>query len=319
MKMDSYGVKVNEKFKQDSIAELEKNLKTKGENILPSDWENHLTLDYWKNWREKIKSFQYVDEVVLYGKFFEEIKTWIANECVYSYQHSYNIVKKIEEELANVTIDIDKMDYGDDGWKIFPKDPLELILVRHKRNDLYSTLDYKWLPNWENHLTLDYWKNWREKIMAFKNIKELYLYTTRLRALQNFIVNKVKNQSYANWNQKRDITNITIFEEEQRLVKVESEEKWKKDVANAFPNTKLRELSIEEILNDSWFRKQLGFDEQTQNKNTQGSLDSNQSSRDHEGLIISEIIIFSILLVIVIVIFKRVLRKKDSFERSVTP
>lgn len=245
------------KFKQNSILELEKELRTRGENNLPSNWENNLTLDYWKNWREKIKSFHYMDEVHLYESIFKEIKTWIANVCANPHKYNSNTIKKVEEELSRIPIITNNV--GDDWWTFLPKDPQELIMIRNKRSVLHGFICCEsWnIPNWENYLTLDYWKNYQKKIMDFKNIKELYLYGNRLSALRNFIENKVKDCSYANWNQERNISNITIAEEEARLAEIESEEDWKKDVANAFPNTILKELSTEEMMNDPWFNKEI--------------------------------------------------------------
>ena len=249
--------KIDKKFKQDSILELEKELRTRGENNLPSNWENHLTLDYWKNWREKINSFHYMDEVHLFEHIFKEIKTWIANVCANPHKYNSNTIKKVEEELSRIPIVTNNV--GGDWWTFLPKDPQELIMIRNKRSALHGFVCCEsWnIPNWENYLTLDYWKNYQKKIMDFKNIKELHLYDYRLSALRNFIENKVKGCSYANWNQERNISNITIAEEEARLAEIESEEVWKKDVANAFPNTILKELSVEEMKNDPWFDNEI--------------------------------------------------------------
>jgi len=257
--MSNYNFKIDEKFKQNSILELEKELRTRGENNLPSNWENYLTLDYWKNWREKIKSFHYMDEVHLYERIFKEIRTWIADVCANPHKYNSNVIKEVEQELSRIPIITNNV--GGDRWTFLPQDPQELIMIRNKRSTLHGFIHYEsWnIPNWENYLTLDYWKNYQKKIMDFKNIKELHLYGDRLSALRNFIENKVKGCSYANWNQERNISNITIAEEEARLAEIESEEDWKKDVANAFPNTILKELSFEEMKNDPWFREQLGL------------------------------------------------------------
>jgi len=287
--MSDYNFKIDKKFKQNSILELEKELRTRGENNLPSNWENHLTLDYWKNWREKIKSFHYMDEVRLYESIFKEIKTWIADVCANPHKYNSNTIKKVEEELSRIPIITNNV--GGDWWTFLPKDPQELIMIRNKRSVLHGFIRCEsWnIPNWENHLTLDYWKNYQKKIMDFKNIKELYLYDNRLRALRNFIENKVKGCSYANWNQERNISNITIAEEEARLAEIESEENWKKDVANAFPNTILKELSFEEMKNDPWFSKQLGLDNQEEKpvkKDNEGNTDYQTWTRNQ---LISEI------------------------------
>jgi len=123
--------------------------------------------------------------------------------------------------------------------------------------------------HWETYLSSsEYWKNWRGKINSFQTQKEVHFYTDRLRAFIEFVEKytcKDKNNycgtDFGDGLQQWDpeTTPKLIEQELKRLENISEEEfnktdKWRKN------GPVFKELSIEEMKNDPWFSKQLGFD-----------------------------------------------------------
>lgn len=120
-----------------------------------------------------------------------------------------------------------------------------------KRDEICYFHDYEWFPNWENFLTSDYWKDWRNKIPLFQSEEELIFYFRRLNQIAELI-----------WRSKKygvkegENADLLIKKEEVRLQNI-SQEDWKKEYKTL--NVEFKELSAKEMLNDPWFSKQLGF------------------------------------------------------------
>ena len=99
--------------------------------------------------------------------------------------------------------------------------------------------NYKWLSNWEEFLTSDYWKSWQTKIPVFQTEKELNFYTQRLGEIADLIhrCKKYGVEESAN-------ADLLIKKEEIRLQNI-SHEDWKKEYK--FSDVELKEMSVGEI------------------------------------------------------------------------
>lgn len=124
-------------------------------------------------------------------------------------------------------------------------------------------------PEWENFLTLDYWKDWRNKISSFQTEKELGFYTDRLSDI-SYAIRRWKKDGYESpvmlfqYHYSREKHEAMsgmdpeemIEQEELRLQNI-SWEDWQNEYKFSSKYLKINELSAEEMLNDSWFNEQI--------------------------------------------------------------
>lgn len=142
--------------------------------------------------------------------------------------------------------------------------------------------------HWEDWLSSSpYFKNWREKINSFQTEKEINFYTSRLRAFMEFIQEHTRKDICFVENAKLwdPLTTPQLIEQElKRLENISEEEfnktdKWKKSVG-------FKELSIEEMKNDPWFSKQLGFgsEDKKEKENKENSVkEVNNNNIDYKN------------------------------------
>jgi len=191
-----------------------------------------------------------------------------------------------------------------------------------KKDNIAFFSDYEWFFEWENFLTLDYWKDWRNKILAFQTEEEIDFYTQRLDGIayaiwksKKYGVREAKELfKYHYFYEKhgmmegRDHESM-IKEEESRLQNI-SHEDWKKEYRFSYAHLDLKEMSTEEINQNfgkkikdkigkrlDWTKEQL-----TEEKM---SLDSN----NNPSPIVSGIMI--IVLLASLVVYKKIKKKKE--------
>jgi hypothetical protein len=127
----------------------------------------------------------------------------------------------------------------------------------------------KIFPEWENFLTLDYWKDWRNKISNFQTERELVFYASRLGQITSAIYEWKKEgrnnpRGLFRYHYSREIHDVMwgmdpdemIKQEELRLQNI-SQVDWRKQYKWAFSRPGINKLSIEEMLDDSWFSEQI--------------------------------------------------------------
>lgn len=95
---------------------------------------------------------------------------------------------------------------------------------------------------WKKYLSLDYWKNWREKIVTAKYKEEIKFYIRKRDALRMFILKST------GWKEEKVSANVldSIKKKEKRLQDI-SKEEWDKKQNQPPRDGELREMSAKEI------------------------------------------------------------------------
>lgn len=162
------------------------------------------------------------------------------------------------KEFLNMNIPFD--------WNKYDADVKAEILKKTKSGSIAFIEDIDRLTtwkiyhaHWEDYLSSsDYFKNWQERINNFQTEREVSFYTSRLRALMEFVQEHTrKDVRYVENAKPWDPINTPklIEQELKRLENISEEEfnktdKWKKSGG-------FKELSAQEMLNDPWFSKEI--------------------------------------------------------------
>jgi len=121
--------------------------------------------------------------------------------------------------------------------------------------------------HWETYLTSsDYWKNWQEKINSFQSEKEVSFYEDRLKAFIGFVekytckdINNYCGLVIEGLQQWDPLKTPQLIDQELKRLENISEEEFNKTDEWRKNEPVFKELSVEEMKNDPWFSKQLGF------------------------------------------------------------
>ena len=98
--------------REELIYQVEKNdrfFEEIGADDLAFVWEKHLTSDYWKNWRAKIREFPTDEEAEFYSKKASKLRTFILWTVTYYKNDRYDAdyinysIKQEEKRLQNIT------------------------------------------------------------------------------------------------------------------------------------------------------------------------------------------------------------------------
>jgi len=158
------GGKISDREKQLDIKDIETELEKRHGSNFPSNWEDYL-ISEWKYWRDKIMNCEYSAETWIYRSFLRHIKDWIAKHINNPQYFKKAYLDKIQKDLTEYKIAFATLKFI--GDKFFPEDPQVFFLVKSKYYSINSISDKKFTDNinWEKNLTLDYWKNWQERII----------------------------------------------------------------------------------------------------------------------------------------------------------
>ena len=143
--------------------------------------------------------------------------------------------------------------------------------------------------HWETYLTShEYWKNWQEKINSFQTKKEVNFYTDRLQAFMEFVekytlkdINVHCGRVIEGERQWDPVDTPKLIEQELKRLENISEEEFNKTDKWRKSGSVFKELSVEEMKNDPWFSKQLGFGSENQEEKPVKKDDS--SNNDYKS------------------------------------
>ena len=128
----------------------------------------------------------------------------------------------------------------------------ELINYVETRDNFFRDEDNYLASVWEEHLTSEYWKSWREKIRNFQNEDEFVFFVDRLLKLRTNILWTIRY--YKGDRYDADYIRKLVDINEKKLQNI-SEEDFKKKGKSA--DVGFKELSAQEMLNDPWFSKEI--------------------------------------------------------------
>jgi hypothetical protein len=174
-----------------------------------------------------------------------------------------------------------------------------------KKGEIKSLSDCKWLdqpfPEWENFLTLDYWKDYRTKILSFQTEKELDFYAERLRSISYAIRCYEKDGDTSSTNlfqfhysrEKHEIMKgmdpIEMIKQEELRLQNISWEDWQNEYKFSPKYLKINELSTGEMLDDPWFNEQINNLFGLKNENLPKTKKKEQQERDTSAFQFSKI------------------------------
>ncbi len=136
--------------------------------------------------------------------------------------------------------------------KFCDKERKEFINYVETRDNFFRDEDNYLASVWEEHLTSEYWKSWREKIRNFQNEDEFVFFVDRLLKLRTSILWTIRY--YKGDRYDADYIRKLVDINEKKLQNI-SEEDFKKN--GNFSGVGFKELSAQEMLNDPWFSKEI--------------------------------------------------------------
>jgi len=120
------------------------------------------------------------------------------------------------------------------------------------RDNLFKGKNYYLASDWEENLTSDYWKNWREKVKTFQNKEEFSFFCDKVLKLRSYVLWVIRYYR----GDRYDASHIRkLVEIKERKLENISQEDFKKE--DKFADLEFKELSTKEMLNDPWFNKEI--------------------------------------------------------------
>ena len=131
--------------------------------------------------------------------------------------------------------------------RFLDKEWREFVNFIEERDELFKK-DFP--SDWEANLTSDYWKNWREKV--FKCKEDIDFFRKKVLKLRSYILWVIRYYR----GDRYDVNHIKkLVEIKEKKLENMSWEKVEKE--GRFISPGFKELSAQEMLNDSWFNREI--------------------------------------------------------------